>query len=35
MAYANLYDTREMFGFDTVFVQNGYHLPGKAEKKAA
>jgi predicted nucleic acid-binding protein len=35
MAYANLYDTREIFGFDAVFVQNGYHLPGKAEKKAA
>jgi predicted nucleic acid-binding protein len=35
MAYANLYDTREIFGFDSVFVQNGYHLPGKAEKKAA
>jgi predicted nucleic acid-binding protein len=35
MAYARLYDTREIFGFDAVFVQNGYHLPGKAEKQAA
>jgi hypothetical protein len=35
MAYANLYDTREIFGFDAVFVQNGYHLPSKAEKQAA
>lgn len=35
MAYANLYDTREIFGFDAVFVQNGYHLPGKTEKQAA
>jgi predicted nucleic acid-binding protein len=35
MAYARLYDTREIFGFDAVFVQNGYHLPSKVEKKAA
>jgi predicted nucleic acid-binding protein len=35
MASANLYDTREIFGFDAIFVQNGYHLPGKAEKQAA
>ena len=35
MAYARLYNTREIFGFDAVFVQNGYQLPGKAEKKAA
>jgi predicted nucleic acid-binding protein len=35
MAYARLYDTHEIFGFDTVFVLNGFYLPGKAEKQAA
>jgi predicted nucleic acid-binding protein len=35
MASANSYDTREIFGFDAVFVQNGYHLPGKAVEKQA
>ena len=34
MATANLYRTREIFGFDAVFPQNGYHLPG-AEAQAA
>jgi hypothetical protein len=35
MAYARLYDTREILDFDAVFVQNGYHLPDKAEIKTA
>jgi predicted nucleic acid-binding protein len=35
MATANFYQTREIFGFDAVFAQNGYNLPGKAEKQAA
>jgi predicted nucleic acid-binding protein len=35
MATANFYHTREIFGFDAVFVQNGYHLPGKAVEKQA
>jgi predicted nucleic acid-binding protein len=35
MAFANAYNTREIFGFDAVFEKNGYHLPGKAEQQAA
>ena len=35
MATAAFYDTREIFGFDTVFGRNGFHLPGEAEKQAA
>jgi predicted nucleic acid-binding protein len=35
MATAYVYKTREIFGFDAVFAENGYHLPGKAEKHAA
>jgi predicted nucleic acid-binding protein len=34
MATADCYATREIFGFDAVFPQNGYHLPG-AEEQAA
>lgn len=35
MATANVYETREIFGFDAVFGQNGYHVPGKDEKQVA
>jgi predicted nucleic acid-binding protein len=35
MASAAFYDTREIFGFDAVFVRNGFHLPGNAEQQAA
>jgi predicted nucleic acid-binding protein len=35
MATANLYRTREIFGFDAVFTQNGYRLPGQGEQQAA
>jgi predicted nucleic acid-binding protein len=35
MASADFYATREIFGFDAVFTQNGYHLPGTGEKQAA
>src|SRR5918998_1740349 len=35
MATATFYDTREIFGFDAVFGQNGFHLPGNSEKQAA
>ena len=35
MATAAFYDTREIFGFDTVFEKNGFQLPGEAEKQAA
>jgi predicted nucleic acid-binding protein len=31
MATANLYNTREIFGFDAVFGKNGYRLPGNGE----
>jgi predicted nucleic acid-binding protein len=35
MATAAFYDTREVFGFDTVFGKNGFHQPGVIEKQAA
>lgn len=35
MATANVYKTHEIFGFDAVFAENGYHVPGTAEKHAA
>jgi len=35
MATANAKNTREIFGFDAVFAQNGYFLPGTLEQKAA
>ena len=35
MATANAHKTREIFGFDAVFTQNGYVLPGASEQKAA
>jgi predicted nucleic acid-binding protein len=35
MATANLYRTREIFGFDAVFPENGYRLPGQGEQQAA
>jgi predicted nucleic acid-binding protein len=35
MATANFYDTREIFGFDAVFAQNSYHLPGTSGQQAA
>ena len=35
MASATFYDTREIFGFDAVFVRNGFRLPGNTEKQAA
>ena len=35
MASADFYDTCEIFGFDAVFPQNGYHLPGQGEPHAA
>jgi predicted nucleic acid-binding protein len=28
------YATREIFGFDAVFTQNGYHVPGTSERQA-
>lgn len=35
MATATFYDTRQTFGFDTVFGRNGILLPGNAEKQVA
>jgi predicted nucleic acid-binding protein len=35
MAYADLYSTDEVFGFDEVFAANGYRLPGAPAAKAA
>jgi predicted nucleic acid-binding protein len=35
MASANLYRTRDIFGFDAVFTENGYRLPGQGEQQAA
>jgi hypothetical protein len=35
MATANAYQTRAIFGFDVVFTQNGYHVPGQGEQQAA
>ena len=35
MATADFYATREIFGFDAVFPQNGYSLPGTSELQAA
>jgi predicted nucleic acid-binding protein len=35
MATADFYGTREIFGFDAVFPQNGYSLPGTSELQAA
>jgi hypothetical protein len=35
MVFDAFYDTREIFGFDAVFEQNGFLLPGKAEQRAA
>jgi predicted nucleic acid-binding protein len=35
MATATFYDTREIFGFDAVFGNNDFYLPGNAEKQAA
>jgi hypothetical protein len=35
MATADFYATREIFGFDAVFPQNGYHLPGTSGQQAA
>jgi predicted nucleic acid-binding protein len=35
MATADFYGTHEIFGFDTVFAQNGYHLPNTSEQQAA
>lgn len=35
MATANVYNTHEIFGFDAVFLQNGYFLPGTSEQHAA
>jgi predicted nucleic acid-binding protein len=35
MATADFYGTREIFGFDAVFPQNGYSLPSTSELQAA
>jgi predicted nucleic acid-binding protein len=35
MAYADFYDTDEVFGFDHVFAMNGYRLPGAPATKQA
>jgi predicted nucleic acid-binding protein len=35
MATADFYSTREIFGFDAVFPQNGYYAPGTLEQQAA
>lgn len=35
IATSNLYGTREIFGFDAAFPQNGYSLPGHEERQAA
>jgi hypothetical protein len=35
MATADFYETREIFGLDAAFAQNGYFLPGTSEQKAA
>jgi hypothetical protein len=35
MATADFYGTREIFGFDAVFPQNGDSLPGTSELQAA
>ncbi len=34
MAVADLFQTKEVFGFDAVFAKNGYRLP-EAGKEAA
>jgi hypothetical protein len=35
MAAADLYNTREIFGFDAVFAMNGYFVPGQGEQHTA
>jgi hypothetical protein len=35
MATGDFYATREIFGFDAVFPQNGYSLPDTSELQAA
>jgi len=34
MAYADRYETLDIFGFDEVFARNGYHLPKPLPKAA-
>src|SRR5687767_6863696 len=35
MAYADLYKTDEIFGFDQVFAANGYRVPGASTTRKA